>query len=414
MQRFMVVGCNHATASPDDIAHARLPAARVDELLPALKDAVGAHELVYLSTCHRTEWYLIYEGELCSGRMCLAVADAVRRLTDGASELPPVGRCVAAQGIDAARHLFRVAAALDSLMIGESQVLGQVKQAFRDAQSVHCDGPLLHTFFEQSFRAAKRVRAETTTSRGAVSLVTLAKRTLQERMAADRRPVAILGAGEMAGLAAGLAAEIDPGRDIVVFNRSRGNGEALAGQVGGRYLPLGDFPGAGAGFSVVVAALSATEPVVTPGSAAGLAPVVVLDLGVPPNVDAACAGLPGVELVDQAALRDEAERNRAARADEVARAETIVEQQLRELSYEMMEHSLSPVARTLVAAFSELARRELERAGANGEPLTAESLEIAIESLSRKLVRLPLRGLREVAWQHSPAVLATFLSAVEQ
>lgn len=404
MHRFVVVGCTHTTASSAEIASARVPRS----LLRPIRDALGAKELVYVETCHRTEWYVAYDGELCPGRLVMALARAVPSLTDGVSRLPAAERCLAFRGLDAARHLFRVAGALDSLMLGETQVLGQVKEAFRQAVREGLAGPLLHTLFEQSFRAAKRIRTETTLSRGAVSLVSLATLHLKELLATDRRGVAVLGAGEMAARGALLVRKLSPESEIVIFNRSPERAAALARQVGGTSRSLAEFPG-DSRFAAVIAATSAPEPILSGATLVGLAPVAILDLGLPANLASDCHGLAGVEIIDQPALGAAAEANRAARRADIDRAEAMVEEQLAELTQEVVEHQLSPVARSLVEAFAEASRRELASAG-----LGAEELEATVERLSQRLVRVPLRGLREVAWQHSPAVLDTFLDAVKR
>ncbi len=404
MQRFVVVGCTHTTASPAEIAAARVSRT----LLPTLRDELGASELVYLETCHRTEWYLAYEGDLCPGRLAMALARSLPTLTDGTARLPTPERCLAVRGVEAVRHLFRVAAALEALMLGETQVLGQVKEAFRHAAEAHLAGPLLHTLFEQAFRVAKRIRTETSLSKGAVSLVSLAASRLKALLATDRRPVAVLGAGEMATRAALLVRELSPTIEILIFNRSLERAAALAKRVSGTSLPLAQFPG-DRSFAAVIAATSAPHPIVSGSALAGLAPVAVLDLGLPANLAPDCHGLAGVEIVDQPALGAVADANRAARRAELERAEAMIEEQLAELAQEMLEHQLSPVARSLVEAFAAVSRRELASAG-----LGADQLDAAVERLSQRLVRLPLRGLREVAWQHSPAVLTTFLDAVKR
>ncbi len=412
MRRYVVFGCNQSGASVEEIGRAQVPADSTAEILPRLKTELGADELVYLATCHRTEFYLAYDGPHCPGRLLMTASAALSRLTGGSSSLPDPARCLAENDLDAAKHLFRVASALDSLMPGDNQILGQVKEAFRFASGLGLAGPRLSALFTQAFRAAKRVRTETALSRHPVSLLSLAERRLSRRMADTGGPVAVIGAGNMAALAAELVRKLDPGCDLVVFNRGRERGEALATRWGGTYRPVESLEGGG--FSAVIAATSAPTPLIGVALAARLAPTLILDLGTPPNVAPACAGVPGVELVDQAALRSEADANRLVRHGEIAQAEAIVEEQLRELAYEVMEVELSPVARHLVAAFREVARTELARIADGERGVPPDKLEEAVDRLSQRLVRVPLRGLREVAWRHSPVVLSIFLAAVEK
>ena len=414
MRRYVVIGCNQAGAGPEDVGRAQIPAETVAGVLPGLKAELGAQELVYLATCHRTEFYLAYDGPLCPGRLLMALSSALPRLTGGTSALPGLEKCLAEHEQNASRHLFRVAAALDSLMPGDNQILGQVKEAFRLASDLGVAGPRLSALFTQAFRAAKRVRTETALSRHPVSLLSLAERRLGRRLAAAPGPVAVVGAGSMAALAVELVRKLDPARAIVVVNRGRERGEALAAGCAGAYRPLESLHAGGDGFAAVITAASSPAPLIAPELAALLAPTLLLDLGMPPNVAPGCGAVDGIEHVDQVALRLEAETNRSARAAEIAQAEAIVEEQLHELAYEVMEVELSPVARHLVAAFRELARNEMTRMVDGRQDVPQERLDEAVDRLSQRLVRVPLRGLREVAWQHSADVLTTFLTAVEK
>lgn len=415
MRRFVLLGCDHSGASLDEVAHAKLPDDQRDLLARQICERLGADEMVYLSTCHRTEWYLVYDGELCPGRLTMALATALPTLTAGRAALPRVDHCLALHGGEVARHLFRVSSALESLMLGESQILGQVKDAFRRANEAGLVGPRLTTLFNQAFRASKRVRTETALSRRPVSLLSLAERTLRARLADDDGAVAVLGAGEMASLAVELTHKLDPAREVVIFNRSPERGQPLANHHGAAFRPLGELPAGGQRFSAVIAATSSSSPVITREVAARLAPCLVLDLGIPANVAPETRDVAGVELVDQQSLRAEADENRSARNQELAQAEGIVEEQLKELAYEVMEHELSPVARSLVATFREVARSELERVAAGAQDAArSDQLDEAADRLSQRLVRVPLKALREVAWQHSTDVLNTFLAAVKQ
>ena len=190
MRRFVVVGCNHSAASLDEVAGARIPEDILPDTLRQIREKLGLKEVVYLATCHRTEWYIHYDGELCPGRLTMGLAPLLGMLTAGRSQFPDVDHCLALQGEKAARHLFRVVSALDSLMVGETQILGQVKAGFRAAEEMGLVGPLLHTLFTQAFRTAKRIRTETSLSRRPVSLVSLAQRQIDRRLAADPGPVA--------------------------------------------------------------------------------------------------------------------------------------------------------------------------------------------------------------------------------
>lgn len=413
MKSLFALGTAHHLADLDSVARARIPESQLPEGLVRLAEKLEAKELVYLATCHRTEFYLVYEGELCPGRLTRALDRGLVELTGGLASLPPSSSCLMLQGQPAAKHLFRVASALDSLMLGESQILGQVKEAFRQAAKSGLAKAKLHTLFEQAFRAAKRVRSETKLSQSPTSLVTLAERLLAKTLAEDARPVAILGAGEMAQQAAALVRKLDQGREMIVANRSQERGEALARRFSGTFQDLSSFFSLIRGFSLIILATRAERPIVTVEIAPRLAPTVLLDLGLPANVDSDVRGLPGVQLINQKDLQEESQANREKRAAELAKAEAIVEEQLEELALELLDHQLSPVARTLRDRFYELTRAELAQLFSNGYgTIPPELIDELAKRLSQRLIRAPLKGLRKVAFHHSPEVLSTFLSAV--
>lgn len=415
MKSLFALGTSHRLADLDNVARARIPDSLLPEVLVRLAEKLEVSELVYLATCHRTEFYLVYEGELCPGRLTRALDSALAELTGGAASLPPSSHCLMLQGQPAAKHLFRVASALDSLMLGESQILGQVKDAFRQAVECGLAKAKLHTLFEQAFRAAKRVRTETKLSQSPTSLVSLAERVLAKTLAEDARPVAIVGAGEMAHQAVTLIRKLDQNREIVVANRSRERGEALARRAAGSFRNLSSLFQGPPGFSLIILATAAESPIVTVDLALRLAPTMFLDLGLPANVEAGVRGLPEVRLVNQEDLQEESQANREKRAAELAKAEAIVEEQLEELALELLEHELSPVARTLRDRFYELTRAELAQVFSNGHgSLPPELIDQLADRLSQRLIRAPLKGLRKVAFHHSPEVLSTFLSAVGQ
>ncbi|MGC8915567.1 MAG: glutamyl-tRNA reductase [Thermoanaerobaculum sp.] len=413
MNTLFALGTNHRLASLPEVARARIPEHLLPEVLKAIAEKLPATELVYLATCHRTEFYVVHEGDLCPGRLTQALRTALEELTGQAATLPPASRCLLLQGAEAAHHLFRVSAALDSLMLGESQILGQVKEAFRQAAEAGLARAKMHTLFGQAFRAAKRVRTETRLAQGPTSLVSLATRIIRDRLAEDPRPVAIVGAGEMAEAAAKLVRKLDGTRALVVFNRSRERGEALANRVGASFRPLAALFEMQKEFSIVLLAVAADKPIFTEAMARDLAPVLVVDLGLPANAEPGCADVAGVTLVNQHALRAESEANRQARAAEVAKAEAIIREQLDELSSELLEHSLSPVAKALRQVFYQSVRWELQQVFSNGHgTLPPEFLDELAERLAQRLVRAPMKGLREIAFAHSPQALETFIQAV--
>lgn len=304
----------------------RLHARQVESLPPFDRRPPG---LVRLATCHRLELYT--EGietaqavEIWRAWLGLAAAEA------GALHLFLSIR----ENAEAGRHLLRVAAGLESAVLGEDQIQGQVREAYRRACAAREPGALLHRLFHAAFRAGRRVRAETALARGGRSLAGCAVAWLSRRLegVADKA-VLVLGAGEMGTIAARTLRQRGVGR-LLVTNRTWSRAAALAAEVGAEALPWPWRAAALAEVAGVICACHAPEPVL-PGAwlAAAACPprrLVVADLAVPRGVEPPAPAPPGLVLADLGALtmqmNGDAERRRAAIGD----AERIVEEEVRE------------------------------------------------------------------------------------
>jgi glutamyl-tRNA reductase len=301
--------------------------ARRGELLPRVDR--GPSGLVRLATCHRLELYTEGIGReraigIWRAWLDLAAAEA--------GALSPF--VLIQEGEDAARHLLRVAAGLESAVLGEDQIQGQVREAYRSACAGREPGALLHRLFHAAFRAGKRVRAETALKEGVRSLAGCAVAWLGRRLGGVAgKAVLVLGAGEMGTIAARKLKERRAGR-LLVTNRTWSRAAALADEIGGEALPWPWRRAALAEVAGVVSACHAPEPVL-PG--AWLAAAVsstrrlsVVDLAIPRGVEPPVPVPPGLSLADLATLtavmNGDAERRRAAVAD----AERIVEDELGE------------------------------------------------------------------------------------
>ncbi len=284
--------------------------------------------VVALVTCHRCELYL--EGAVA----VRAAAMFAAWLGLAPSVLAELAPCLhLREGDSAARHLLRVAAGLESAVLGEDQILGQVREAYRAACQAGQAGPLLHRLFHSAFRAGRRVRGETGLGAGARSLAGAGVAWLGRALGGlEGRTVAIVGAGEMATDAARRLRNRGVGR-LLVSNRGVFRGRALADEVGGEVRPWSWRLGALCESDAAVFAVSAPAPVVphdwlTLWRRRRGAPVAFVDLGMPRNVES-CGRLPdGVEAADLTSLAAELEAVGDRRAGAVDAAERIVEEEL--------------------------------------------------------------------------------------
>lgn len=426
MDRIGVAGTSYRTTDMETLAKAALPADFRKESLNELARLSGFSELVYLGTCNRVEFYYRTEGPHHSKNLLFHLRRSLEDLTMGSCRLPESSDAVYVhRGQAAARHLFRVTSALDSMMVGEAQIVGQTKEAHEHAHELDLLGGILDQVFHEAFHLAKRIRTETELTRRPVSLVTLVERKLHDHLSVSSSPVLIIGAGEMAHQTLRLIRGGDPDRRVLIANRNAARAEKVAARdanAGSLSLDsvLIDPPRAG----LVIAATSSEEVLLTDCHVASMRsavpmdePLLLVDLALPPNIDPSCAELEGVELHGIEAMRAEAEENRTLRMAEIDRCEALVEHQLLILRRRMLDRSLSPVARALHESFRDVADRTVSHTLSKHLAHLGDGDRKAVEGMAadliKRLVQVPLRGLKGAAWSHSDAVLDGFLRGLD-
>ncbi|HYT25140.1 MAG TPA: glutamyl-tRNA reductase [Actinomycetota bacterium] len=398
-----VVGLNFKSAPLELLERLAVDPERRPKALAHLLSQDHVHEAVVLSTCNRVEVYTAvsrFHGGAADVRRFLAefhhldAQDFADRLYDYYEER-------------AVQHLFAVASGIDSMVVGEAQVLGQVREAFQAATAEHAVGPVLSTLFRQAIKVGRRARAETGIGAALASTLTVGMRVAEGQLGslAGRR-VLVVGAGRMGRLAARAARAAGAG-ELVVANRSAGNGATLARELGGRSVPLDRVEDELAAADLAIASTAAVAPTVTaPVMAAAVArrdraPLVVLDLGVPRDVDPEVRALPGVMLADLDGLRAVLETGDSGRRDEVDRVRAMIAGETAGFMSWQREARLGPTIRSLRARAEEARRRELARAGSRLAGLD-ERERAAVEAVTRGLVNKLL---------HDPVVRGKALAA---
>lgn len=356
-------------------------------------------ELVVVSTCNRVEMYGVMDSHGATRR----AADGLARLWTGGDDRARrdlLKTAAVRSGPDAVRHLLRVASGLESQVLGDVQVLGQVRGAYRAAAEAGAAGTVLHRLFETALRAGKRVAAETPLASARSSVGTEAALLAARRLGtlAGTRCV-VVGCGKTGEQAARRLAKLGAG-EIVLVNRSPGRAEALAAETGGRAAPWETLHQELARAGVGIVATAAEVP---PVRAASLAhcrraaratrtPLLVLDLAMPRNVEPEVAGLPGVALLDLDALRTPLASAEEARRAAVPAAERIVDDEAARFAAWHREHPARRAVEPLRAALEEVCRRELAFAGAGNAERTAE--RIVAKLMARPMAALRAAGAR--------------------
>jgi glutamyl-tRNA reductase len=394
----LAVGLNHHTA-PIEVreAVAFSPEAQ-REALPALKRHTGADEVVLLSTCNRSEIYL--RGP---GLQSLDAADHWLRCQAAGGDIAPhlyrrVDEAVA-------HHAFRVASGLDSMVLGEPMILGQVKQAVRLAGEAGTLGGTLDRLFQQTFAAAKQVRARTAIGECSVST---AATTLQlaRQLYGDLSRVRVLfiGAGEMIERTAMHFAAQSP-LEIAVANRTLERGQALAGRIGGKAMTLAEVSTNIHRFDAIVTCTASTLPIIGKGMIERALrlrkrrPMFLVDLAVPRDIEPEVGELADAFLHTLDSLGRITSGNSQRRQQEVAKADAIITARAAEFGDWLRSRSVVPLIRRMRSSADHDREIELARARrrlANGEdPLRV--LEAFGLGLANKLLHAPMRALNEAA-----------------
>lgn len=391
-----LVGLNHRTAGVDVRERFAL-ANHCDEEHWALPCTGAVSESIILSTCNRVEILAAGTGDMAE-QILGSWANA--RGTDIEDLRPYV---YVHKNLEAVRHLFSVASSLDSMVLGEPQILGQLKTAYRKAVKSRATGVILNRLLHKAFSVAKRVRTETAVASSAVS-ISYAAVELAKRIFGDMREhkAMLVGAGEMAELAAMhlLQAGIN---EILVANRTHVRGQELAKQFNGRAIPFEQMPHYLLDVDIIITSTGSQEPIIRARDiraalkARKNRPMFFIDIAVPRDIDPDVNGLDNVYLYDIDDLREVVEENLATRRDEAAKAAEIVNEEVAYFSKWLASLDMQPTIVDLIKKSQAIAEEELAKTLKRLGPVddkTREALEAMASSLVRKLNHDPIMFLK--------------------
>ena len=406
-----MIGCNHRGTGLDVRGRLAFDTRQAAEALHTWRSQFPETELVLLSTCNRVELYAAVNGE--------SKTSATNQLIDTLLDYRQVsrreieGRLLTLAGSDVVRHLYRVASSLDSMVVGEPQILAQVKQAYQNAQAQDCTGPLLHELFQSALRTAKRVTGETTLHKHRVSIPSVAIAELASCVfeTFDDKHALVIGAGEMAEET--LRYLRDAGRArIHVVNRDAERGQELAKKWSGEYHAWDQLWAQLVHADLAISTTSADQPLVTAAAFAQHVaperyqrPLFVLDLAVPCDFERAVGDALGVYLYSLDDLNDACEQNRQARAAELPSAENIVAQETDRFLANLNHRATAPVITGLRQGMERPKAAELERLFRRLPTLdeaAKQEVEQFADRLVNKMLHPPLESLRNASKNGTP------------
>ncbi len=401
MSELLAIGASHKTAPVEVRERLALLEPRVTGFLRDLRGAADVHEAVAVSTCNRTELYLVVGDpvEAESRTLAMLARQAGIRPTGLATAIYSHHNC------DAARHLYRVTSGLESMIVGEAEVQGQVKRAYDTALKLETTGPLTNRLFKAALATGKRVRTETAIGDGQLSLPAVAVALAREQLGdLAGRKVVIIGTGETGELAARALAASGTSA-VFVANRRRDRALSLARRYGGTTLSFDELPEALLEADIVVAATASPHLLVEVDDIAdvmrdrGGRPMLLIDLAVPRDIDAACAQLPGVSLADIDDLQAVADRNRRVRQTEARKAEGIIEQEIQQFAAWLGSLEVLPTVAALREHANEIAEQVVEENEGKWDTASARDLErvdAVAKAIVNRLLHEPTLQMREM------------------
>ncbi|RNM16692.1 glutamyl-tRNA reductase [Nocardioides pocheonensis] len=407
----LVVGMSHNSAPVAVLEQVARDPEGATKLIRDVFDIDHVIEATVLSTCNRIEVYAEvdrFHGSVESiSRMILEPSNDPGELL--------VPHLYVHYDDAAVSHLFHVASGLDSMVVGESQILGQAREALRGGQESGTVGPALNSLFQQALRVGKRAHAETDIDRAGPSLVAAALQEATEHLgrSTDLRSL-VLGAGAMASLSVSTLARTGAG-PIVVANRTPENAQRLAEQYGGQAIALDEAPALLGSVDVVISCTGATGTVLdlatVQASRPGADPLVVIDLALPRDVDPAVGDEPGVKLINLAVLAADLEG--AGERAEVADVRSIVAQELSAYLSARRSASVTPTVVALRTMATGVVEAELQRLAGRLPQLddaARAEIEQAVRRVADKLLHQPTVRVKELANETGAVSYATALA----
>lgn len=410
----LVVGLSHRSAPVSLLEQAALTGDNVEKLLRDLLQAEHVAETMVVSTCNRVEVYADvarFHGGLASVSELLARHCGL--------PLDELTRYLYVHYEDrAVQHLFAVASGLDSMVVGESQILGQVRGALRTAQRAGTVGRVLDGLVQRALRVGKRAHAETGIDRAGPSLVSVGLGILDGELSGlERRQVLIVGAGSMSGLAASTLARA--GADVIVANRSPQRGRRLAESVGGSAVPLDQVEAELHAVDAVVTCTGSPDLVISAElvsrvadarASAQAGPLFLLDLALPRDIQSSVRELADVTLVDLESLQ--AAGGDASSADDVDAVRGILAEEVAAYLSEQAAAEVAPTVAALRSKASEVVDAELERLSGRLPELDTKAQEEIAQAVRRvvgKLLHAPTVRVKELAGSPNGDTYATAL-----
>jgi glutamyl-tRNA reductase len=401
MSEVLALGVSHKTAPLAVRERLALTPGKIGTFLHEVQGVAGVQEAVAISTCNRTETYVVAGDPVDAESALLGML--ARKAGIRPTEL--AGSIYALRNCDAARHLYRVTCGLESMIVGEAEVQGQVKRAYEDALAAQTTGPLTNHLFRAALATGKRVRSETKIGERRLSVSSVAAALAAEQLhGLERREVLILGAGETSELAAKALAGHGV-EAIFVANRRHERALALAQRFGGQAMSFDELPAELERADALVCATSSPHALLGAEELSAVMeardgrPLLVIDLAVPRDVAAEVREVPGVALYDVDDLHAVVRRNRAVRQAEASHAEGIVEEEIQRFAEWLGALEVLPTLASLRERGAAIAQQVVRENAGRWESMSErdrERVEAIAQAIVNRLLHEPTLRMKQM------------------
>ncbi len=422
--RTLVIGCNHRSAPVEVRERIAFDEGAVVRALQELKVAYPACEVVLISTCNRMEWYV---ARALQDRP--RVGDVIEFISrfHGLPSAEFAASLYHHEDAEAVRHLFRVVSALDSMVLGETQILAQARDAFELARSQGCVGPTLGALFQRAFAVGKEVQTNTAIAAGRVSVGSTAVELARQIFSRfDDKVVMMVGAGEMGELTLTHLMETRP-RELWVTNRTDERAASLAERLARKHpvpvraVPYAEWISRLAQTDIVISCTGSHEPILTAGAFAPIPerrryrPLLLIDIAVPRDIEPAVGEQEEVYLYNIDDLQAVVEATLENRKGAIQQCQAIIEQSVVEFLSKQAQRDIGPLIGELQQHFHDLGRAELERILPklqSNSPHDRELIEEMLHRFTQKLLHDPVQLLNEKSANGAASVYADTLRAL--
>lgn len=411
----IVFGLNHKTAPVGIRERWALSSGESEQALERISSEIADSEHLILSTCNRTEFYSVIPASSGLARNLNEESDAFRQLTSfylGEDDVNSGGddHFYLYRQENAVKHLFRVAGGLDSMIIGETEILRQLKEAYALSEKSSASGKMFRRLFPEALKVGKKVRTSTSISEGCITPGQAALRLASEVLGnLEGKEALLIGSGVVAGLTARAFIEHDL-RKFTVVNRTTESAEAMleeikpeTGELQARVLALGDdLSGTIASTELIISSTSSVEPILTAETLRaiqeqrGSRPLVIIDLAVPRDIEPRSGELENVHLFNIDDLNGVIQGNLSSRHEQFSKAEEIVNKQI-DVFYSQLNYlEVDPVIRHLIERFEIIRRGELQNTLESFPPEQHEAVDKLTRNLVNKLIYFPIERLKSI------------------